>query len=300
MIRITPTTSRPSTSITATTADPASRRAPSGRTGALVPQAGRAGRVRRDRCGAVALIVWGLASLISAPVVGYPDDVAHPDNPDVGTGAHDHRDDRSDDDRTDHHRDDDDDRADHHHRDHHHDRRPRRRPRRPPSRPPASARSTITETVTVPPPAADDDPHHLCARRRRHARSRRRLRCAGGAITVALCGHWDHEPPCPLAPHHTDAVPADDGTVRLRVLFASDDEARVRSLIGQALSSGRLTGPDGRVTTWTVRVQQPRAASVPTRPTTPRGWHSRASGRAPRNPRPSPRRCAPRPGRRGW
>ena len=78
-------------------------------------------------------------------------------------------------------------------------------------------------------------------------------RAPGGAITVALCGHWDHEPPCPLAPHHTDAVPADDGTVRLRVLFASDDEARVRSLIGQALSSGRLTGPDGRVTTWTLR-----------------------------------------------
>ncbi len=75
----------------------------------------------------------------------------------------------------------------------------------------------------------------------------------GGAITVALCGHWDHEPPCPMAPHHTDAVPAGDGTLRLRVLFASDDEARIRALIDQALSSGRLTGPDDRVTTWTVR-----------------------------------------------
>jgi hypothetical protein len=43
--------------------------------------------------------------------------------------------------------------------------------------------------------------------------------------------------------------------VRLRVLFAADpaDEARVRSLIGQALSSGRLTGPDGRVTRWVVK-----------------------------------------------
>jgi hypothetical protein len=37
------------------------------------------------------------------------------------------------------------------------------------------------------------------------------------------------------------------------VLFATNDEERVRSLIGQALSSGRLTGPDGRVTTWTVK-----------------------------------------------
>jgi hypothetical protein len=80
-------------------------------------------------------------------------------------------------------------------------------------------------------------------------------RAPGGAITVALCGHWDHEPPCPLAPHHTDATPADDDTLRLRVLFAADpaDEERVRSLITQALSSGRMTGPDGRVTRWMVQ-----------------------------------------------
>jgi hypothetical protein len=80
-------------------------------------------------------------------------------------------------------------------------------------------------------------------------------RAPGGAITVALCGHWDHEPPCPLAPHHTDATPAGDDTFRLRVLFATDpaDEPRVRALIEQALSSGRLTGPDGRVTRWMVK-----------------------------------------------
>jgi hypothetical protein len=76
----------------------------------------------------------------------------------------------------------------------------------------------------------------------------------GGAITVALCGHWEHQPPCPLAPHHTDAVPVGDGRIRLHVQFEADpsDESRVRSLIDQALASGRLTGPDGRVTTWTV------------------------------------------------
>jgi hypothetical protein len=79
-------------------------------------------------------------------------------------------------------------------------------------------------------------------------------RAPGGAITVALCGHWDHEPPCPLAPHHTEATTDDDG-VRLRVLFAAEprDEERVRTLIAQALSSGRLTGPDGQITTWTVK-----------------------------------------------
>jgi hypothetical protein len=81
----------------------------------------------------------------------------------------------------------------------------------------------------------------------------------GGAITVALCGHWDHEPPCPLAPHHTDAAPSGDNALRLRVLFAAnpEDEARVRGLIGKALESGQLTGPDGRVTTWTVRSSSP-------------------------------------------
>ena len=87
-------------------------------------------------------------------------------------------------------------------------------------------------------------------------------RAPGGAITVALCGHWDHEPPCPLAPHHTDATPAGDDTLRLRVLFAAEpaDEERVRSLITEALSSGRLTGPDGRITRW--MVQSSGASSV--------------------------------------
>jgi hypothetical protein len=87
-------------------------------------------------------------------------------------------------------------------------------------------------------------------------------RAPGGAITVALCGHWDHEPPCPLAPHHTDATPAGDDTLRLRVLFAAEpaDEERVHSLIEEALSSGRLTGPDGRITRW--MVQSSGASSV--------------------------------------
>jgi hypothetical protein len=81
------------------------------------------------------------------------------------------------------------------------------------------------------------------------------IRAPGGAITVALCGHWDHEPPCPLAPHHTDASLGDDGTVSIRVLFAAEphDEGRVRELITQALSSARLTSPDGRVTRWMVK-----------------------------------------------
>jgi hypothetical protein len=76
----------------------------------------------------------------------------------------------------------------------------------------------------------------------------------GGAITVALCGHWDHPPPCPLAPHHTAAA-ATGQTVQLRVLFATEaaNVKRVRALIGDALAFGRQAGPDGRTTTWRLR-----------------------------------------------
>jgi hypothetical protein len=83
-------------------------------------------------------------------------------------------------------------------------------------------------------------------------------RAPGGAITVALCGHWEHEPPCPLAPHSTDAQPCGD-QVRLRVLFAAEPaaEAEVRSRIEAALSQDGLTGPDGITTRWHLRSAQP-------------------------------------------
>jgi hypothetical protein len=76
----------------------------------------------------------------------------------------------------------------------------------------------------------------------------------GGAITVALCGHWDHKPPCPLAPHYVTALP-DGETVAVRILFATEpaNERRVRALIGEALETGQLTGPGGGVTTWQLR-----------------------------------------------
>ena|SRR5581483_946800 len=80
----------------------------------------------------------------------------------------------------------------------------------------------------------------------------------GGAITIALCGHWDHQPPCPLAPHHVATHP-DDETVTLRILFATEpaNERRVRSLIGDALGTGQLAGRDGRLTTWRLRSAAP-------------------------------------------
>lgn len=59
----------------------------------------------------------------------------------------------------------------------------------------------------------------------------------GGAITVALCGHWEHEPPCPLAPHHTEAR-RDGADVRLRIVFVTEpyEETAVRRRIEAALA----------------------------------------------------------------
>jgi hypothetical protein len=83
------------------------------------------------------------------------------------------------------------------------------------------------------------------------------VRAPGAAVTVALCGHWDHEPPCPLAPHHVSAAD-DDGELRVRILFAAepDKEDEVRHLIEQALS-GQLKFPDGFTTPWRLRASWP-------------------------------------------
>lgn len=80
----------------------------------------------------------------------------------------------------------------------------------------------------------------------------------GGAIAIALCGHWDHPPPCPLAPHHVGNFVTGD-TVTLRVLFATEpaNEQWVRSLIDHALATGHSAGPDGQVTTWQLRSASP-------------------------------------------
>ena len=86
--------------------------------------------------------------------------------------------------------------------------------------------------------------------------------CApGAAITVALCGHWEHEPPCPLAPHHTRAERAGE-ELRLRTLFVVERELEdeVRRRIEAALAEGRLVGPGDAVTTW--RLLTSKAADV--------------------------------------
>lgn len=76
------------------------------------------------------------------------------------------------------------------------------------------------------------------------------VRAPGAAVTVALCGHWEHEPPCPLAPHHTSTERVAD-RVAVRILFATEParEALVRARIDEALAHGRLDSPEG-TTTW--------------------------------------------------
>ena len=80
-------------------------------------------------------------------------------------------------------------------------------------------------------------------------------RAPGGAVTVALCGHWEHEGDCRW-PHLSTIEETPDGAYRLTVDFdASDAEVEevVRKIYG-GLATNYLRGPDGRETTWTVQL----------------------------------------------
>ena len=89
------------------------------------------------------------------------------------------------------------------------------------------------------------------------------VRAPGGAITVTLCGRIDHDPPCPLAPHHTSAE-RDGDVVRLRILYATEPERvdEVRAGIDRALRTGTFDGPDGVTTTWRLRQSTPAAVTA--------------------------------------
>lgn len=82
----------------------------------------------------------------------------------------------------------------------------------------------------------------------------------GAAVTVALCGASQHEPPCPLAPHHT-STERSGGEVLVRTLFAAEPgvEAEVRRQIDEALSSGRLETPGRASATWKFISSHPSA-----------------------------------------
>ena len=78
-------------------------------------------------------------------------------------------------------------------------------------------------------------------------------RAPGGAVTVALCGHWDHEGDCRW-PHLSTILEGSDGTYRLTVEFdAPDSEVdEVDAKIRAGLATGYLLGPDGRQPKWIV------------------------------------------------
>jgi hypothetical protein len=75
----------------------------------------------------------------------------------------------------------------------------------------------------------------------------------GAAVTVELCGHWDHDGSCRWA-HLSTITPQKDGAHLLVVEFdASEAEvARVNSKIEAALARGQLKGPDGHHSVWQV------------------------------------------------
>jgi len=88
-------------------------------------------------------------------------------------------------------------------------------------------------------------------------------RAPGAAITVALCGHWNHEPPCPLAPHHTQADRIGD-VVHLRTVFTAEpsSENAIRQRIDDALTGRKLQGPEGEATHWELRASRPSAVTA--------------------------------------
>jgi len=74
-------------------------------------------------------------------------------------------------------------------------------------------------------------------------------------VTVALCGHWEHEGACRW-PHRTSISARAGQSLQVRVVFVADDgeEPAVRGQIRDALDEGRLaSGP--RADHWTVLTQ---------------------------------------------
>lgn len=77
-------------------------------------------------------------------------------------------------------------------------------------------------------------------------------RAPGGAVTTALCGHWEHEGACRW-PHHTDFERRDSQDIQIRIVVGcrEDERAAVQATIVEALDAATLDGPTG-VTTWSV------------------------------------------------
>jgi hypothetical protein len=85
----------------------------------------------------------------------------------------------------------------------------------------------------------------------------------GAAITVALCGSWEHPPPCPLAAHHTGwSLDGDAATLRIIFSTPAHNEDEVRRRIDGALALGALSTPDGATSRWTLLASGPGKLSA--------------------------------------
>jgi hypothetical protein len=62
-------------------------------------------------------------------------------------------------------------------------------------------------------------------------------RAPGGAVTVALCGHWEHDGRCRWP--HNNAISVEEARARFRTLFVAppDEEGEVRARIEQGLAA---------------------------------------------------------------
>ena len=88
------------------------------------------------------------------------------------------------------------------------------------------------------------------------------IRAPGGAITVALCGHWEHEGACRW-PHFSSIEVIEGQYYTLIVEFDANEAeySHVIKTISSALNKGWLVGPDQTRSVWTVD----------------RSWHSHVS-----------------------
>jgi hypothetical protein len=72
----------------------------------------------------------------------------------------------------------------------------------------------------------------------------------GGAVTLRLCGSWNHPGPCRW--RHVTSAEWDGRRGKIRVVFAAPPEeaVEVRRLIERALADGVCVGPDGKQSRW--------------------------------------------------
>jgi hypothetical protein len=72
----------------------------------------------------------------------------------------------------------------------------------------------------------------------------------GGAVTVALCGHWEHDGPCRWEHFTSSQLVEAEVVVTVQFDAPVTEEQQVRHLVREALTIGSLVGPDGTTTTW--------------------------------------------------